>query len=240
MTHPLLLRLRRLDRLSPEEETALIACVTRERAVGRGEEFVPQGSSPSESILMLDGFSARSKVLQDGQRQITALHMAGDFVDLHSFLLKAMDHSVVALTDCRVAPVPHDKLRALTDRYSHLARVLWLTTLIDAAIHREWLVAMGRRSAPQHLAHLMCELYLRLEVISRTEKNGSFDLPLSQAEIADTLGMSLVHTNRVLGELRRDGLLEWRARLVTIPDFRKLAEFAEFDPIYLNLDGKPL
>jgi CRP-like cAMP-binding protein len=239
MTHPLLLRLRVLDRLSPDEEAALVASLTRERVVERGEELVRQGSRPTESTLMLDGFSARSKVLQEGQRQITALHVAGDFVDLHSFLLRAMDHSIIALTDCRIAAIPHEKLRALTERYIHLGRVLWLVTLIDAAIHREWMVAMGRRSAAQHLAHLMCELYLRLQIVHRTQDR-IFELPLSQSELADALGMSHVHTNRILRELRRDGLMDWRFRLVRIPDFRKLANFAEFEPTYLNLNGKPL
>lgn len=239
MSQHLLERLKQLERISAEEEAEILGLPASERHFSRGEDVVKQGSSPTFSCLLLDGFAARYKVLQDGQRQITALHVPGDFVDLHSFLLKRMDHAIIAVTDCRVAIVPHDKLREVTERLPHLTRVLWLTTLIDGAIHREWVVAIGRRTAAQHFAHLICELYLRLEAVGLIHER-SFELPLTQAEIADTLGLSPVHTNRVVQELRRSQLLSWRSHILTVHDFDALTKLAEFDPSYLNLDGKPV
>src|SRR4051794_39232077 len=127
--------------------------------------MVVQGSSPQESTLLLEGLTARANTLYDGAQQITALHIPGDFVDLHSFLLRTMDHSVVALTDCRVASLSHQRLRTLTSRFPHLARLFWLSTLLDAAIHRQWIVGLGRRDALSHCAHLLCEMSLRLSVV---------------------------------------------------------------------------
>jgi len=239
MPNPLLLRLSKLDTLSTQEQDVLRSAIVRERDVERHEEIIRQGSSPTESTLLLDGFTGRTKVLSDGQRQITAIHVAGDFVDLHSFLLSKVDHSVSALTQCRVGSVPHDRLRQICEEFPHLGRMLWLTTLIDGSIHREWLVAMGRRTATQHMAHIFCELYLRLQVVERTDGE-SFEFPLTQAEVADTMGLSSVHVNRVLQELRSLHLISWRSQVVTIHDYGALAELAEFDPTYLNLEGKPL
>jgi CRP-like cAMP-binding protein len=184
--------------------------------------------------LLVKGFAARYKVLQSGKRQITAIHVAGDFVDLHGFLLKKMDHAIVALTPCTIATVAHDTLREITERHPHLARLLWLSTLIDSAIHREWLVAMGRRSAREHMAHLFCELYLRLQLVGLTKDN-SYEMPITQAELGDTLGISTVHVNRVVQELRGDGLITWRGNRLTVDDWDRLQEVAEFTPTYLSL-----
>jgi CRP-like cAMP-binding protein len=162
----------------------------------------------------------------------------GDFVDLHSFLLGKMDHGVVALTPCRVGVVPHEELRAITERYPHLTRLLWLSTLIDGAIHREWLVAMGRRSALGHTAHLICELFLRLQAVGQVDGT-TMQLPITQAELGDTLGISTVHVNRVVQELRNQGLITWRGEKLTIDDWDALRNAAEFDPTYLHLNAKP-
>jgi CRP-like cAMP-binding protein len=239
MPNPLIEKLEKLDRLSDEERSVLESFTPMDRQVGRDEDIVKQGTAPRHSSLLLEGIAGRYKVLGSGQRQITALHVPGDFVDLHSFLLAKMDHAIVALTPCRVAAVSHEILRQVTDRFPHLGRVLWLTTIIDGSIHREWLVAMGRRTALAHTAHLFCEMFLRLEVIGAVDGH-TFKLPLTQEELADTLGLSHVHVNRTLGELRDAGLLEWRRQLVTILDWDRLTEVAEFDPTYLNLKGKPL
>jgi CRP-like cAMP-binding protein len=177
--------------------------------------------------------------MEDGQRQFTAIHVAGDFVDLHSFLLTVMDHSVIALSECRIGIVPHSELRTITETHPHLARMLWLTTLIDGAIHREWLVARARRTAEQQLAHLICELYIRSRRVGVAGKD-ELDFPLTQSETADVLGLSAVHLNRVLQSLRREDILVWRSGRILIGDFDELARRAEFDPTYLNLETKPL
>jgi len=237
--HPLVRRLEQLDQLTSEERKVMIDAVAMEKAFARGSEIVKQGSEPAVSCFLLDGFAGRQTYVSDGPEQITAIHIPGDFVDLHSFLLAGMDHSIVALSDCRVGIVPHAKLKAITDDHSHLTRVLWLTTLIDGAIHRSWVAAIGRRTAEQHLAHLVCELYVRLSRAGLTEGQ-AFTLPLTQADMANALGLSSVHVNRITMELRRNDLIRWRQRVMEVPDFDKLAEFAEFDPTYLNLEGKRL
>jgi CRP-like cAMP-binding protein len=239
--HPgeaLIRKLEQRDRLTDEEKQVLNNAVVRIKEYGGDEDLVREGDRPTESTLLLEGFAARYKGLADGRRQITAIHVPGDFVDLHSFLLHRMDHGVLALTPCRTGAVPHEILREITERHPHLARLLWLSTLIDGAIHREWLVAMGRRPALGQMAHLFCELFLRLQVVGLTDGN-SFRLPLTQAELGDTLGLSTVHVNRVAQELRAAGLIGWREQRVTISDWDGLAAAAEFDPAFLNLLNEP-
>jgi CRP-like cAMP-binding protein len=230
----LIRKLEERDRLSEEEKQVLAAALGPSKTVSADTDMVREGDRPSESTLLVEGFAARYKVLQSGKRQITAIHIPGDFVDLHSFLLKKMDHAIAALTPCTVATVPHDTLRQITERHPHLARLLWLSTLIDSAIHREWLVAMGRRSAREHMAHLFCELYLRLQLVGLTKDN-SYEMPITQAELGDTLGISTVHVNRVVQELRADGLITWRGNRLTVDDWDRLRQVAEFTPTYLSL-----
>jgi CRP-like cAMP-binding protein len=234
----LLLNLRSHDIVSLEEEDRLRSILTRERHFAVGEDLVSQGTRPGYSTLLTDGFAARYKYMADGSRQITALNIAGDFVDLHAFPLKTMDHGIVAMSPCKVAIVDHFELVRITESAPHLTRLLWLDTLIDGAIHREWIVAMGRRTKKAHLAHLLCELCLRLQVVKKTE-GMSFYFPLSQAEMADVLGLSIVHFNKTLQALRKDGVLTWEYRTVTIVDWARLQKQAEFDPTYLNLHVEP-
>lgn len=238
MLDSLFLNLAQHDVLAGEERSRLTAVITASRTFQQGQDIVSIGSRPTHSTLMVDGFAARYKLLADGGRQITALHVAGDFVDLHAFLLKTMDHGIVALSNCRVAFSEHEDLKVITEQAPHLTRLLWLDTLVDGAIHREWIVAMGRRSKKSHLAHLICELFVRLEVVCKTEGK-SFHFPLSQTEMADVLGLSVVHMNRIIQTLRREGLISWVNQTITILDDIKLRELAEFDPTYLSMQSEP-
>ncbi|MDK4731136.1 Crp/Fnr family transcriptional regulator [Rhizobium sp. CNPSo 3490] len=238
MIEPLLLNLGSRDVLSNEEENLLRSILVKDRQFAVGEDLVSQGSRPPFSTLLLDGFAARYKVMADGSRQITALHVAGDFVDLHAFPVKVMDHGIVALSPCHVALADHADLRAITERMPHLTRLLWLDTLVDGAIHREWIVAMGRRSKRAQIAHLVCELFMRLKVVRRT-RGESFQFPLTQIEMADVLGISVVHLNKTLQALRREGVFTWENRTITIVDWERLQEIAEFDPAYLSISSEP-
>lgn len=238
MTNPLVLYLGRRDRLSDEEKEVVEGLVGHIRDFAAGEEFIHQGAHPKESVLILDGLAARVQLLKSGKRQFTALHIPGDFVDLHSLLLKVMDHGVVAISPVRVAAVPHDKLRRVSETHPHLTRLLWMSTVIDAAIHRAWLAAMGRRSTAGQIAHLVCELYVRMGVVDLTQDH-SFSLPITQADLGDVLGKSTVHVNRALQVLRRDGLVTWKDRQVTILDWDRLVRAADFDPTYLSLQNEP-
>jgi CRP-like cAMP-binding protein len=235
---PLILNLSRHDSISAEEERVLDGAVDRVESYRTGEDIVLQDSRPGESCLMLAGFSGRSQFLADGRRQLTAIHLPGDFVDLHSLLLKVMDHGVVALTDCQVARVPHERLRKISEEQPHLTRLLWLSTVVDAAIHRAWIVAMGRRSAVAQMAHFLCEIYLRLQAVELTDGR-SFEFNITQGEIADMLGRSTVHVNRTLQFLRKKALVVWRGTRVTIEDWERLQEIADFDPTYLSLRKEP-
>ena len=227
------------DALHPEERVALEACASPPRRYAAGQEMVVQGSTPNESTLLLEGLTARVNALYDGSRQITALHIPGDFVDLHSFLLRRMDHSVVAVTDCVVSTVAHEQLRTLTSRFPHLTRLLWFSTLLDAAIHRQWLVAMGQRDAVGQAAHLLCEMSLRLEVVGLS-RDHTFELALHQEQLADALGRSRATVNAAIQTLRSRSLITWKGRIVQILDWQGLAEAAEFDPTYLQLEAMPV
>ncbi|SMF69340.1 cAMP-binding domain of CRP or a regulatory subunit of cAMP-dependent protein kinases [Xaviernesmea oryzae] len=238
MIESLLLNLGQHDVLTDGERDVLGHIIGRERRFPAGEDLVVEGSRPGHSSLLIDGFAARYKLTAEGTRQITAIHVAGDFVDLHAFLLKTMDHGVVALSACHVAFADHAELKLVTERHPHLTRMLWLDTLVHGSIHRAWIVAMGRRSKASHLAHIICELYVRLQVVHRVS-GWSFYLPLSQGEMADVLGLSLVHMNRVIQMLRREGLISWVNQIVTILDWERLKEVAEFDPTYLSLSVEP-
>lgn len=234
VTNALVRKLEQRDRLSEREKQALENAISRLRDFETDEDILREGDRPTESSLLLEGFAARYKILSNGRRQISAIHVSGDFVDLHSFLIKTMDHGVLALTRCRFAMVPHATLQTITEEYPHLTRLLWLSTLIDGAIHREWLTAMGRLSASANMAHFICELFLRLKMVGRADGN-TIQLPLTQAELGDALGLSTVHVNRVLQELRRDGLIKWQGDSLTILDWNRLAMVGEFTPTYLNV-----
>ncbi|MEN5363235.1 Crp/Fnr family transcriptional regulator [Brevundimonas intermedia] len=227
------------DRISPEEIEALQKALEPAKTVAAGSDIVREHSRPLHSTLLISGFSARYSTLEDGARQITEINVSGDFIDLHSLLMKQMDHGVVALTECVIAEAPHSGLIDITERHPHLTRLLWLDTIIDAAVHRQWLVAMGRRSGLGHLAHLVCELYLRLQAVGQTG-DMTFDLPLTQAVLGDALGLSTVHVSRLISELRGEGVINWSNGQIDILDWRRLAEIAEFDPTYLRLQSDPV
>lgn len=239
MTNPLIDKLGRRDDLTASEIDVLMDVLEPPRRVSAGRDFVVEHSRPGHSTLLLEGFAARYSTLADGGRQITEITIAGDFVDLHSLLMKQMDHGVVALTDVTIANAPHEKLKAVTEKHPHLTRLLWLDTIIDAAIHRQWLVAMGRRSGLAHLAHLLAELYLRLEIVGLAG-DYIFSLPLTQTTLGDALGLSAVHVNRLVADLRSEGLVNWSHPRVEIIDWPRLLELAEFDPAYLRLHKEPV
>ena len=232
-----LARLRARDQIGPDEQDAIYAAIAETRDYPADLTFIRAGEPLHHSTLLLDGFMCRYKDLKSGQRQITELHVPGDFADLHSFTLKHLDHEVMTLTPCRVAIVPHDNLGRITEQFPHLTRVYWFTTNVDAAIHREWELSLGRRSAIARLASLFCELHVRLKVVGLAEEDG-YALPLTQTDLAECLGLTNVHVNRTLRELREMALVEFQAGRVTIRDWSKLASIGEFDPAYLYLEHR--
>jgi len=234
----LLLKLRARDLIGDEEEAVLRASVAEVQEHPGGRVLVRHGTTLSASTLLVEGIVCRFKDLADGQRQIMELHVGGDFVDLHGFLLKQLDHNVGSMTPVRIAVVPHDALRGITETHPHLGRMLWFSTLLDAAIHREKILSIGRRSALARIAHIFCELFVRLRIIGLAKDSG-YALPLTQADLADVTGLTSVHVNRMLKKLRDDNLLTFRGGIVTIGDWDRLQRVAEFDPAYLHLERRP-
>lgn len=231
-------KLERRDRLAADEVAALHALPVRTKHFAKGQEIIRYGDKPTSSTAMVHGFSGRTRELASGQRQILAFHIPGDFVDLHSFLLKEMDHAVLAVTDCEVGFVAHDDLRRLQETMPHLTRLLWLSTLLDAAVTREWLLSLGSRPALERTALLFCELYMRLDVVGLC-RSDEYRLPVTQAELGEFLGLSTVHVNRMMQELRARDALDWRRGTVRVLDWTKLCELAGFDSTYLHLDRLP-
>ncbi|WP_333571668.1 Crp/Fnr family transcriptional regulator [Sphingomonas sp.] len=234
-----LLKLRLRDTIDPAEEAALRETIVDTVSHPAGRTIVRAGEELNYSTLLLDGLIGRYKDLKNGQRQITHVHVAGDFADLHGFTLKRLDHSLLALTPCTVARAAHVRLREITEKHAHLTRVMWFSTNVDAAIHREWEVSLGRRSAIQRAAHVFCELHVRLGAVGLADEQG-YKLAISQAELAECLGLTPVHVNRVLRELRERGLVEFRNGRVSFQDLSGLKRLAEFDPGYLYLEPRPL
>jgi CRP-like cAMP-binding protein len=229
--------LERRDTLSDREREAITKAIAEVRIHPPGDTLVRAGVTAEYSTLLVDGLLGRVFYMSEGKRQIVALHLPGDFVDLHSLLLKRLDHDVVAMSEVRVALVPHTVLRKLTETEPHLARMLWLLTVIDAAIHREWIGRLGH-SAAVRIAHLLCELQMRSAIVGLATPQG-FPLDLTQADLGDMTGLTPVHVNRTLRKLREAGLAIVRDGLVSIPDLRHLQEFAGFDPTYLYLENRP-
>lgn len=232
---PLLLKLRARDVISSEEAKVLRDSIAEIRAFPANTVIVRAGMPLTVSTLLIDGVVCRYSDLADGQRQIMELHVAGDFVDLHSFLLKHLEHNVGSLTPVRLAIVPHEALRLITQDHAHLTRTLWFSTLLDAATHREKILSVGRRPAVARIAHLMCELFLRLGVVGLAGPD-RFRLTLTQAELADATGLTSIHVNRMLKQLRDEGLMTFRGGEVVIQDWGGLQRIAGFDPRYLYLE----
>jgi CRP-like cAMP-binding protein len=232
--NPLVLKLDLIARLTEEDKRALREICSDKHQFPANRDIISEGDSPDHIHLMLEGWAARYKVVRDGGRQITAYLIPGDFCDLHVTVLRAMDHGITALTPVTVAFIPPKVIEELPIQRPELARALLWATLVDEAVLRNWIVNLGRRDARERVSHLMCEMHLRMHNIGLAD-DGSFSMPLTQEEIADTMGLSPVHTNRVLQQLRRDGLITFKGRTLTIPDVHALRSVAGFDPSYLHL-----
>jgi CRP-like cAMP-binding protein len=238
MIEKLFLKLRVRDELSEEEERALSATIVGTEEVPAKHVVLKRGEPLDRSVLLIAGMMCRYKDLRNGKRQISALHVPGDFLDLHGLTLKRLDHDVMALGPSVVAYAAHSRLKEITEQYPHLTRLLWFSTNLDAAIHREWELSLGQRSGVARAAHLLCELYHRLEMVGEVS-DASYTFPVNQSEMGECLGLTPVHTNRVLKELRERGLATFRNGMVRIDDLRQLEMLAEFDDAYLYRDHTP-
>lgn len=237
MIDKLIAKIQQRYALSEEEENLLRSVMVETADYRAGSVVVPEGERVRHSLLLIDGLACRSKYMADGVRQIMEFEIAGDFVDLHSYPLERLDHSITAITACRMVKLQHHDISKLIEHHPRFARIFWFLTMVDASIHREWLVSLGSRAGAHRLAHLLCEMFHRARVVGLT--NGfSYQFPVTQAELGEALGFTSVHINRVLRELRGQNLATFHAKTVCIEDLQALEEFAEFDSGYLYLQRK--
>ena len=223
-----------LAALSDAERWAIESLPMRICAVEARHDIARSGDKPTQCCLVLDGWTYRYRLLSNNRRQILSFHITGDVPDLQGLHLRTHDHGLATATKAIVALIPHESLRALSTRFPAIATAFWRDALIDAAASRERLTAIRRGAGIKRSAHLICELYLRLQAV---EQAASFRcaLPLRYADLADALGLTTVHINRVLKEMRGKGLITLHRRMLEIHDWDELARIAEFDPAYLHL-----
>ena len=236
---PLSALLRRLEGRSPLTEAdrgSLLALPHSVRTGPGGSHLVRDGDAPEQCSLLLSGFAYRYKITGEGARQIISLHIAGEFVDLQNSLLGVADHSVQALTEATIAFVPRLALRDLALANANIARALWLDTLIDASIVREWVVNVGRRDSRARVAHLLCELSLRLDAAGLA-RDHRYELPMTQEQLADAVGLTSVHVNRVLKQLGDEGLISRDRRSIVIEDWQRMRDAGDFNERYLHHDA---
>jgi len=230
----LICKLQSIANLAEDEMRAVQLLPLSLKSVPADTQIVRDGERPRECCLIVEGFVCRFKMLSDGRRQIMSFHIPGDIPDLQSLHLKILDHSIAAVgVPAILAFIQHQDLHDITRQHAGIAAALWRDTLIDAAIFREWMVGLGRRAAIRRFAHLVCEMALRMKAVGLADHQ-TYDFPVTQSDLGDALGLSTVHVNRVLQEIRKKGLLEFKGSTITIRDWKGLEELGEFDPIYLH------
>jgi len=224
--------------LSELELAVLRSMPAQVRDVQARTDIVADGHWPDELSLVIEGFACRYKLLGEGQRQIMAFLIPGDICDLRALLTGKMDHAVAALNKCRIATISRQKIFDAMEKYPRIELALWRDTMLDAALYRQWLINLGRRTAQARIAHLLCEIWFRMEAIGRAQST-TYELPITQSDLADAMGLSLVHVNKSLRRLREDGLITFRANEVCVHDWERLRSVGGFDPAYLQLRPEP-
>jgi len=221
--------------ISPREADLIESLVDRTERVPDGHYVQRRAVPATQSTMLLNGFIGR--VIKDQEdHNIVGLQVPGDFVDLHAFALKRLDHDLVTIGPAVLGYVPHARLAQIVRDEPHLTRILWFSTLLDAAIHREWILKLEQLKAEERLAHILCELWHRLEFVGLADGHG-FNMPLLQTHLANACGTTAVHINRVIKAIRTKGLAEINRGRVTIPDLPALRRFAHFTPDYLYGEG---
>ena len=231
-------KLRHGARLTDDDEALLLKLAGPEQAVDRGD-IVTEGTEPRHVVVVLEGWACRYKHLENGRRQITSVLVPGDLGEPFGMLPHVLDHSLAALTPALLAYIPVHAMRSAAQASHRIEKALWWELLLANAIAREHLVSLGRRTATERLAHFLCEIHLRLNMVGLAERS-SCEVPFTQSDFADLVGLSAVHVNRSIQELRRSGLISLRERRLTIHDMRALQEFSLFNPTYFPAHGATL
>lgn len=222
--------------LDDRERRRLEAAISEVKVIGRRRTVMRHGTLLDRSLYLMRGYMCRYIDNNQGDRQLVSIQIPGDFVDLHGYPLTFLDHDVCTLTEVEVALIRHDELDALVAEGPALARKLWFSTLLDAAIHREWIFKLGRLPSHGRVAHFVCEIELRLRAVGLSDGR-RFAFPLTQPDIAETCGLTSIHVNRVLRDFREQGLCTIRNGVVDVHDQHGLARLGDFNPAYLYIDA---
>jgi CRP-like cAMP-binding protein len=236
---PLVHKLEYSATFSPDDREALLALPHTVKWVEANDYLVRDGDKSARCTVLISGFVYRHKIVTDGARQILSLHMRGDMVDLQNSFLGTADHNVQALTPCEVAFIPSDELKNLAFERRAIGEAMWLDSLVDASIFREWIANVGRRDSRTRVAHVLCEFALRLEAAGLGHHT-DWELPMTQEQLADVVGLTSVHVNRTLKTLERDGLITRNRRSVSVANWKALAAAGDFQSHYLHLPESKL
>ena len=230
-------RLLQRSELTADEQRAILKLKGQTQRIAARSDIVSPGQRMRSSCLVVRGLVARFDQMRDGQRQITAFHIAGDMCDLHSLVVPSANWAITAVSDVTVAHIPHGELQQLATRYPAIAMAFWRDGTVDSLVLAKWIGNLGRKDALARVAHVVCEMGLRMEMAGLGSRT-AFDLLATQEQLADATGITPVHLNRMLQELRGRDLLTFRSGRVEILDWPSLVAAADFDPAYLLLDGR--
>lgn len=221
--------------MSEEEKGVIEGSIEETIALDHATRTIARGELADRSTILIEGFMMRT-IEKDNRRFVLGLHVPGDFVDLHAFALKRLDHNIVSVGPAKVGYASHARLEEVMEKWPHLARLLWSSTLLDAAISREWILKLEQLTASKRVAHVFAELWCRLDMVGLGRRDG-LRTPLIQADLADMCGTTAIHMNRALGQLKKAGIAEFRRGTLYVPDRARLEEYAEFDASYLYGEG---
>lgn len=221
--------------MSDEEKDTIEALIEEVHEYEDGSRILSRGDLCDRSTMLIEGFVLRT-IFSGDKRFVISIQVPGDFVDLHNFALKRLDHDIITIGRAKVGFTSHDRINQLMEDNAHLARLLWFSTLLDAAIHREWIMKLQQLRASKRAAHVLCELWHRLDFVG-LGKEGGLETPLIQQDLADMCGTTAIHMNRALSQLRKDNLADFRRGTIAVPDREALKKYATFDPTYLYGEG---
>lgn len=234
---PLALLVRKLEThadLDADDRKALLSLPHTCRTYEASSYLVREGDAPVQCAVLLTGFAYRQKLTGSGMRQIVSMHIPGEALDFQHLFLDIADHNVQTLTRADVATIPRNALRELARSRPSIGNAIFINTLVEASIFREWILNIGRRDARSRLAHFLCEFAIRLDMQGLTGAEG-YELPMSQEQLGDALGLTAVHVNRTIKSLESDGLIMRNRRRITFPRWDALRELADFSTRYLHL-----
>ena len=221
--------------MSEDEKAAVESLVQQTEKIDGQTKVLARGELCNRSTMLIDGYMMRA-IEADGRRFVVGLHVPGDFVDLHAFALKRLDHDIVTLGPVTVGYAPHERIVKVMEEHPHLTRLLWFATLLDAAIHREWILKLEQLTAAKRVAHIFAELWHRLDLVALGRRDG-LRTPLIQSDLAEMCGTTAIHMNRALGQLKKEGIAEFRRGTLYVHDRVRLEGFAEFNSAYLYGHG---